>query len=78
MLNYLCPALYLPSYSPELNPDEHVWAYLKAHQLKSHQAQTASELKHLVKRKMQGIQRKNGLVNSFLCIVMFSNQQFYL
>jgi len=56
---------YLPSYSPELNPDEHVWAYLKAHQLKSHQAQTTSELKHLVKRKMQGIQRKNGLVNSF-------------
>ena len=57
---------YLPSYSPELNPDEHVWAYLKAHQLKTHQAQTTKELKHLVKRKMQGIQRKNNLVNSFL------------
>ena len=56
---------YLPSYSPELNPDEHVWAYLKAHQLKSHQAQTTKELKQLVKRKMQGIQRKNSLVHSF-------------
>lgn len=56
---------YLPSYSPELNPDEHVWAYLKAHQLKNHQAQTKEELKSLVKRKMQGIQRKPKLVNSF-------------
>ena len=56
---------YLPSYSPELNPDEHVWAYLKAHKLKTHQAQTTKELKHLVKRKMQGIQRKNNLVSSF-------------
>lgn len=56
---------YLPSYSPELNPDEHVWAYLKAHQLKSHQAQTTKELKHLVKRKMYNIQRKEKLINSF-------------
>ena len=21
---------YIPTYSPKLNPDEHVWAYLKA------------------------------------------------
>jgi len=56
---------YLPSYSPELNPDEHVWAYLKAHKLKDHQAQTEEELKKLVKNKMHGIQKKNGLVNSF-------------
>ena len=59
-------AVYLlPPYSPELNPDEHVWEYLKAYKLKAHQAQDTKELKKLVKRKMQGIQRKKKVINSF-------------
>lgn len=59
-------AIYLlPPYSPELNPDEHVWKYLKAYQLKAHQAQDTKELRKLVKRKMQGIQKKEQVINSF-------------
>src|SRR3989344_449727 len=56
---------HIPSYSPDLNPDEHIWAYLKAHKLVAHQAQNTDELKHLVKRKMQSIQRSSNLINSF-------------
>lgn len=59
-------AIYrIPAYSPELNPNEHVWEYLKGFKLKSHQAQNKEELRRLVLRKMQGIQRKRGLVNTF-------------
>lgn len=59
-------AVYLlPPYAPDLNPDEHVWRYLKAYQLKTHQAQTTAELKNLVKRKMHGIQKRKDLIHSF-------------
>ena len=56
---------HIPSYAPELNPDEHVWQYLKGYQLKSHQAKDTNELKHLVKRKMQSIQKRTELIHSF-------------
>lgn len=56
---------YLPPYSPKLNPDEHVWAHLKNHELKAHQAQTTKELKKLTLSKMKSIQRKPSLVKSF-------------
>ena len=59
-------AIYrIPSYAPELNLDEHVWKYLKAYELKTHQAKNTAELKHLVKRKMQSIQRRKKLIHSF-------------
>lgn len=64
-------AIYrLPPYSPELNPTEHIWAYIKAYELKTHQAQNTQELKHLVKRKMQSIQRRKKLIHSFFSGLM--------
>jgi transposase len=56
---------YLPTYSPELNPDEHVWGYLKRNKLKSHQARTLGELKKLTLSAMRSIQMRPGLVRSF-------------
>jgi len=44
---------YLPSYSPDWNPDEYVWNHLKHQELKGHQAKTKAELKVLAKRKLQ-------------------------
>jgi transposase len=34
---------YLPTYSPEFNPDEGVWSYLKSQALKAHQVTTKEE-----------------------------------
>lgn len=59
-------AIYnIPSYSPELNPDEKTWRYLKKHKLKAHQAQNQEDLRALVLSKMKSIQRKPSLIKSF-------------
>lgn len=62
---------FLPSYSPELNPDEHVWAYLKGFKLKAHQTKNMAEFKPLVLSKMRSIQRKESVVSSFFYGVLF-------
>ena len=56
---------YLPAYSPDLNPDEKVWKYLKNVKLKAHQARNKKEFKPLVQSKMQSIQRKPNVIKSF-------------
>ncbi|MEK6892351.1 MAG: IS630 family transposase [Nanoarchaeota archaeon] len=55
----------IPTYSPELNPDEHVWAYLKAYELVAHQAQNKEELKTVVYQKMKKIAGKDQIIKSF-------------
>ena len=56
---------YLPTYSPDLNPDEDVWKYLKNVKLKAHQARNKKEFKPLVLSKMQSIQKRPHLIKSF-------------
>ena len=62
---------YLPKYSPDWNPDEKVWNYLKHQELKSHQAKTKDELKHLTRRKLQSMARRPKLLRGlfFRCCV---------
>lgn len=56
---------YLPTYSPDLNPDEEVWKYLKNVKLIAHQARNKKEFTPLVRSKMQSIQKKHNLIKSF-------------
>lgn len=56
---------YLPTYSPELNPDEQVWNYLKNVKLKAHHARNKKEFTPLVRRKLKSIQKKPELIKSF-------------
>ena len=56
---------YIPSYSPELNPDEHVWSYLKTYELAAHQAHNKKELRKIVDTEMRKIAKKENLIQSF-------------
>lgn len=56
---------FLPVYSPDLNPDEQVWEYLKNTKLKAHQARSKKEFRPLVYSKMKGIQKRPHLIKSF-------------
>ena len=62
---------YLPKYSPDWNPDEKVWNHLKHQELKSHQAKTKDELKHLTRRKLHSMAKRPRLMRGifFRCCV---------
>jgi len=62
---------YLPKYSPDWNPDEKVWNHLKHQELKSHQAKTKDELKHLTRCKLHSMAKRPRLVRGlfFRCCI---------
>lgn len=62
---------YLPKYSPDWNPDEKVWNYLKTHELNGHQAKTKAELKRLTEEKLDGMAANGDLLQGlfFRCCV---------
>ena len=62
---------YLPTYSPDWNPDEKVWNHLKHHELKGHQAKTKEELRTLTRCKLGNMSRNPALLRGlfFRCYV---------
>lgn len=59
---------HLPPYSPDINPQEQVWNYLKYAQLKAHQAKSKEEFKPLLLKNMRSIQRQKSLIKSFFYV----------
>jgi transposase len=55
----------LPPYSPELNPAEQVWAYLKNVLLKNDVSKTLDELKQKVVAAIETIKNDKELIRSF-------------
>ncbi len=57
---------YLPPYSPELNPDEWVWRYLKHVELANFAPRDLGELKVALRGAVQRIRMRPPLMRSFL------------
>jgi transposase len=57
----------LPSYSPELNPDELVWNNAKQKVAKRKHSKTGKTFKDVVNENMIKIQRNEALLKSFFC-----------
>lgn len=56
----------LPSYSPDLNPDEAVWNYVKTKQLANLSVKHTSELLHKIRGSLRALQHRPHLIKSFL------------
>ena len=53
-----------PSYSPDLNPQEGVWNYLKRVELRNLCCHDLSELKQELKKSIQRLRRKGGILQA--------------
>jgi transposase len=62
---------YLPPYSPDWNPDEKIWNYLKHHELKAHRAKNKQELFELTQCKLETMRKNKDLLQGlyFRCCV---------
>ena len=57
---------FLPPYSPELNPDEWLWRYLKHVELANFAPRDLAELKIALRGAVQRIRMRPNLMRSFL------------
>ncbi len=55
-----------PGYSPELNPDEWVWGYLKKHELASYAPHDVRKLRRGVRLSVMRIRVRPSLIRSFV------------
>ena len=55
----------LPAYSPDLNPDEHVWAHLKARKMGRSIIKGPEQMKKLAMRFLRSLQKLPNLVRAF-------------
>jgi len=58
--------VFLPSYSPDFNPDEYTWERLKQVEMKTHVERTKVGLKLKTLGAMRSIQKKSALIKSFV------------
>ena len=70
MIKHQIQFLYLPPYSPDLNPIENVFSKVKQY-IKTHQPRTIERLKFIMKLAFQNVSKNNYLSyfrHSFLCL----------
>jgi transposase len=56
---------FLPPYSPELNPDEQVWNYVKHHGVAKAALRSGKELKRLVVARLRSLQKMPWTIHMF-------------
>ena len=56
----------IPAYSPDMNPDEGVWSYVKTRMIPNLVIKTANELPGKVKSSLHKLQKRKDLIISFL------------
>ncbi|WP_200249881.1 IS630 family transposase [Thiococcus pfennigii] len=59
---------FLPSYSPELNPDEQVWNTIKDKQVGRQAVKTKTGLKRAALSALRSLQQKGALIRSFFML----------
>ena len=59
---------FLPSYSPEMNPDEQVWNIVKSKKIGKKSIKTKSELKKKADSALRSLQHKTEMVKSFFML----------